>query len=145
MPTAPSTHFQSILRLILCATLFTIAIPLTGQQTQTANASSQKTPDISVNVKLVTALVTVRDHHDHFVQNLTKDDFTIEEDGRPQSIKYFSQETDVPLTLGLLVDTSLSQRRVLDEERSASYSFLDQVLREEQDKAFIIHFDFEIE
>src|SRR5258708_1324098 len=145
MPTAPSTHFQSILRLILCATLFTIAIPLTGQQTQTANASSQNTPDISVNVKLVTALVTVRDHHDHFVQNLTKDDFTIEEDGRPQTIKHFSQETDIPLTLGLLVDTSLSQRRVLGQERGASQSFIEQVLREDKDTAFLIHFDHEVE
>ncbi len=145
MPTAPSTHFQSILRLILCATLFTIAIPLTGQQTQTANASSQKTPDISVNVKLVTALVTVRDHHDHFVQNLTKDDFTIEEDGRPQTIKHFSQEADIPLTLGLLVDTSLSQRRVLGQERGASQSFIEQVLREDKDTAFLIHFDHEVE
>ena len=57
------------------------------------------------------------------VRNLTKDDFTLEEDERPQTIRYFSQETDLPLTLGLLVDTSMSQRRVLDQERTASYSF----------------------
>jgi VWFA-related protein len=145
MPTSPSTNFHPTLRLILATLLSALATPLSGQQTQTTDPASSKTPDISVNVKLVTALVTVRDHHDHFVQNLTKDDFTIEEDGRPQSIKYFSQETEVPLTLGLLVDTSLSQRRVLGQERSASQSFIEQLLREDKDTAFLIHFDHEVE
>jgi VWFA-related protein len=60
-------------------------------------------------------------------------------------VKYFARETDLPLTLGLLVDTSMSQRRVLNEERDASESFLAQVLREEKDKAFVIHFDREVE
>jgi VWFA-related protein len=69
----------------------------------------------------------------------------LEEDGRPQTIKYFTHETDLPLTLGLLVDTSLSQRRVLDQERSASQIFLDQVLRVDKDLAFVIHFDREVE
>ena len=67
------------------------------------------------------------------------------EDGRPQTLKYFARETDLPLTLGMLVDTSMSQRRVLSEERDASESFLAQVLREDQDKAFVIHFDHEVE
>ena len=69
----------------------------------------------------------------------------LEEDGRPQTIAYFAHETDLPLTLGLLVDTSLSQRRVLDQERSASSTFLDQVLRVNKDQAFVIHFDREVE
>jgi VWFA-related protein len=69
----------------------------------------------------------------------------LEEDGRPQTIRYFSRETDLPLTLGLLIDTSMSQRRVLGAERSASYRFLDQVLREDRDMAFVIHFDREVE
>jgi VWFA-related protein len=69
----------------------------------------------------------------------------LEEDGRPQAIHYFSRESDLPLTLGLLVDTSLSQRRVLGEERAASASFLDQMLRPEKDQAFLIHFDSEVE
>src|SRR5262249_43379169 len=60
-------------------------------------------------------------------------------------IKYFSQESDLPLTLGLLIDTSGSQRRVLDQERRASTKFLQQVLREDKDKAFIIHFDYQVE
>jgi len=104
---------------------------------------SQET--LSVQVKVVNVLATVRDKHDKIINNLTKDDFTLEEDGRPQTIRYFAKESDLPLTLGLLVDTSLSQRRVLDKERTASHAFLDQMLRESKDKAFIIHFDRETE
>lgn len=104
-----------------------------------------KAGTLNVQVKVVNVLATVRDKHGKIVNNLTKDDFILEEDSRPQTIHYFSQETDLPLTLGLLVDTSLSQRRVLDQERSASRSFLDQMLRENKDTAFVIHFDREVE
>jgi len=99
----------------------------------------------STDVKVVNVLATVRDKKGQIVQNLTKDDFTLEEDGHPQTIRYFSRETDLPLTLGLLIDTSMSQRRVLGQERTASYRFLDQVLREDKDMAFVIHFDREVE
>jgi len=99
----------------------------------------------STDVKVVNVLATVRDKHGQIVRNLDKDDFTLEEDGRSQTIRYFSRETNLPLSLGLLVDTSMSQRRVLGAERSASYSFLDQVLREDKDMAFLIHFDREVE
>jgi VWFA-related protein len=94
---------------------------------------------------VVNVPATVRDKHGELVRNLRKDDFVLEEDGRPQEIHYFSQDSDLPLTLGLLVDTSLSQRRVLDDERRASNSFLDRILREDKDKAFLIHFDREVE
>jgi VWFA-related protein len=106
---------------------------------------AQQTPTYSVEVKVVNVLATVRDKHGKLVNNLSQNDFVLDEDGRPQTIKYFSRETGLPLTLGLLVDTSLSQRRVLDKERSASGSFVDQVLREDKDKAFLIHFDREVE
>lgn len=109
------------------------------------NLHAQDVPTISVNVKVVNVLATVRDKHGQIVRNLNKDDFQLEEDGRPQTIKYFSQETNLPLTLGLMVDTSLSQRNVLDEERRASYSFLDQMLRPDRDQAFVIHFDEQVE
>jgi VWFA-related protein len=76
---------------------------------------------------------------------LTKDDFTVDEDGRPQTISYFARENDLPLTVGLLVDTSLSQRRVLDKERSASSSFVDHTLREDKkDQEFLINFDHDV-
>jgi VWFA-related protein len=111
-------------------------------QTKTEQGS---TPKISVDVKSVSVPVTVRDKHGKIISNLTKEDFAVEEDGRPQTVNYFARENDLPLRLGLLVDTSLSQRRVLGEERSASYSFLDHLLRENKDLAFVIHFDREVE
>ena len=58
-----------------------------------------------------------------------------------QKIDYFSEEANLPLTVGLLVDTSGSQREVLDQERRARYTFLDQILRERADRAFVVQFD----
>jgi VWFA-related protein len=107
--------------------------------------SQQQGPTISVHVKMVTMFATVREKHGQLVRNLTKDDFVLEQDGHPQTITYFAPDSDLPLTLGLLVDTSMSQRRVLDQERDASHAFLDHLLREDKDKAFVIHFDREVE
>lgn len=100
---------------------------------------------IAVDVKVVTLPVTVRDKQGKIVRDLTKEDFTLQEDGRPQTIRYFSQDANLSLTLGLLVDTSRSQTSVLDAERNASRSFLDQMLVQPTDKAFLIHFDKEVE
>src|SRR5260370_38848494 len=106
---------------------------------------AQKDTTFTADVNVVNVFATVRDKKGAIIRNLAKDDFTLEEDGRPQTIRYFSQESGLPLTLGLLVDTSLSQRRVLGQERTASYRFLSQVLREDKDLAFLIHFDREVE
>ena len=121
------------------------AQPQTGQPAPVQQAPGQQLPTIAKEVNVVNVLASVRDKHGQIIRNLTKDDFVLEEDGRPQTIRYFSRETDLPLTLGLLVDTSLSQRRVLDQERSASATFLDQVLRVGKDVAFVIHFDRQVE
>lgn len=102
---------------------------------------AQQQPTFSTEVKVVNIFATVRDKHGQIVRDLTKNDFTVLENGRPETIRYFSHESDLPLTVGLLVDTSLSQRRVLEDERGASYRFLDQVLREDKDKAVIVQFD----
>jgi len=99
----------------------------------------------STQVDVVNVLATVRDKQGHIVRDLTKADFTLTEDGRPQVISYFSPQADLPLTLGLLVDVSQSQRNLLETERRASYRFLDQVLREGKDFAFVIHFAGESE
>jgi VWFA-related protein len=100
---------------------------------------------MSVNAKVVNLPVTVRDKKGKIVRDLTKDDFELEEDGKPQTIRYFSQETNLPLTIGLLVDTSMSERDNMDRERVASRSFLDQMITRPQDRAFVIHFDREVE
>jgi VWFA-related protein len=109
---------------------------LRGQQPNTT---------FSADVKVVNLLATVRDKQGQILRDLTKEDFLLDEDGRPQTISYFSRETDLPLTLGLLVDTSGSERRMIPDERRASIRFLEQVMRPDKDKAFVIHFDFEVE
>jgi VWFA-related protein len=103
------------------------------------------TTTIAVDVKEVTLPVMVRDKHGKIVRDLTKEDFTLKEDGRPQTIKYFTQDANQPLTLGLLIDTSRGQAKVLEAERNASRGFLDQMMVKEKDKAFLIHFDREVE
>ncbi len=92
-------------------------------------------------VKVVNVLATVRTKKGEIVRDLAKEDFVLAENGRPQAIRYFARQSDLPLTLGLMVDTSMSQRRVLDAERAASFRFLDQVLREAKDQVFIMQFD----
>ena len=106
--------------------------------------SSGQDSTFSTDVKVVNILATVHDKKGQVSSKLTKEDFAIEEEGRPQAIKYFSRETNLPLTLGLLVDTSMSQRRVLGDEQRASYKFLDQVMSQ-KDQAFVIHFDSDVE
>jgi VWFA-related protein len=102
-------------------------------------------PKFSVGVDVVTLLATVRDQDGLIVKNLNREDFVLLEDAVPQTIRYFSRESDLPLVIGLLVDTSQSQAHVLEPERRASYTFLDQVLREGSDQAFVAHFDVRVE
>jgi VWFA-related protein len=104
-------------------------------------AHAQDQPVFSTDVKVVNVLATVRNKTGALAGNLSRGDFSLSEDGRPQAIRYFARETDLPLTIGLMVDTSGSQQRVLDAERGASMDFLDQVVRENKDKVFIMQFD----
>jgi VWFA-related protein len=105
----------------------------------------QDVPTISTDVNLVTLLATVHDRDGRLVSDLNRDDFVLKEDGVPQKIRYFSRESDLPLTIGILVDTSRSQTGVLEQESTASKTFLNQVLREGKDQAFITHFDIRVE
>ncbi len=101
----------------------------------------QDQPDFTTEVKLVNLLASVRTPKGAIIRDLSQADFQLTENGHPQTIRYFSRETDLPLTLGLLIDTSMSQKRVLEAERIASFRFLDQVLRETKDKIFLMSFD----
>lgn len=113
-------------------------------QTQQSQSQEGQSPTFTSKVKVVNVPATVRDKHKQIVRNLTKDDFVLTEDGRPQTISYFSEDFNMPLTLGLLVDTSESQRKVIEDERHASFSFLDQMLHQ-KNVAFVIHFDKQVE
>jgi VWFA-related protein len=146
---------RSVRRWLLPVLIVVIGVPLLCGQQTSSPASSQTTATstqasapaatFSSNVKVVNVLATVRDKHGQIVNNLTKEDFKLEQDGQVQTIRYFSRDTDLPLKLGLLVDTSMSQRRLIDQERTASYAFLDDIVRADKDKAFVIHFDREVE
>jgi VWFA-related protein len=117
---------------------------LVSARTPGQDEPGQSGPDFSTDVKVVNILATVRTKSGQIVNDLTKDDFSLLENGRPETIKYFSRESDLPLTIGLMVDTSMSQARVLESERSASFQFVDQVLREGKDKVFVTQFDMAV-
>lgn len=110
-----------------------------------AAARAQEDFTFSSDVSVVNLLATVRTKKGELVKDLTKDDFVLLENGHPQNIRYFARETDLPLTIGLMVDTSMSQEKVLDSERGASYRFLDQVMRERKDQIFVMQFDLTVQ
>lgn len=99
---------------------------------------------IKVDVDVVNVLCNVRNKSGGLVGNLSKDDFTLFENGQEQKLKYFTRETDLPLTIGLLVDVSKSQERLIETERNAAYRFFSEVLRA-KDLAFLISFGAEAE
>lgn len=105
---------------------------------------AQQDATFTTGVRVVNVLATVRTKKGEIIRDLGKDDFILTENGRPQAIRYFSQQTDLPLTIGLMIDTSMSQQKVLEEERAASIGFIDDVLRPEKDKVFVMQFDTEV-
>ena len=121
--TRPAPFFRRIPAMLksfaLLLTLVNVALPLAAQK------DDQTVTTIKKDVNVVNVLATVRNKQGQIVTTLNKDDFALEVDGKPQTIRYFARVTDTPLTLGLLVDTSYSQRRLLDKERTASYTLLE--------------------
>jgi VWFA-related protein len=101
-------------------------------------------PTIRVDVELVNVLFSVRDKKGALIPNLTEDDFTIFEDGKQQEVRSFTRESDLPLTIGLLVDVSVSQENLIEIEKRAAYQFFSKVLRP-KDMAFLISFGAEAE
>jgi VWFA-related protein len=94
---------------------------------------------IKVDVDVVSLYCTVHNKQNGLVSSLTKNDFDLAEDTKPQTIKYFSRETDIPLTMGLLVDVSGSQQNLIEDERQAAAQFFSAVLKQ-KDEAFLISF-----
>jgi VWFA-related protein len=114
----------------------------TTQQNQDQDQEPVTTLRKDVNV--VNLFFNVKDKHSALIADLTKADFELYEDGKQQPIKYFSKETDLPLTLGMMIDTSPSQQRVLPMEQDAGAEFLRDVLRP-KDLAFLLSFDVEVD
>jgi len=116
-------------------------------RTPATGSDNAAAPTLSVDANLVSIPVVVRDKHEVLVQNLTKDSFVLQVDDRPQTIRYFNVDKNVPLTVGLLIDTSMSHKDVIDEERAASSAFIDDLLTGSpgSNKAFVVQFAREID
>ena len=124
-------------RLLLFATTLLLVLPVAMQ----SKRGQQST--LRVNVDLVNVPFTVTDNKGHLVSGLTKDDIAVEEDGRKQEIRSFSKENELPLTIGVLIDTSGSVSRVLPDEKATAIQFLDSILQR-NDLAFVIGFEREV-
>ena len=124
----------------LVALLLFPVLPAVAQETAPPDKPQQEeAPSIKVEVNVVNVFFTVRNHQGGLVGNLTKDDFTVFEDGKQQDIRYFTRETDLPFTMGLLIDVSPSQENLIEIEREAASQFFGSVLRP-KDLAFLISF-----
>jgi VWFA-related protein len=132
---------RALLLLILCAGLTAAsAQQSTPSPDQNQQDQDQSATTLKVNVNVVQLFFNVKDKRGALIPSLTKDNFQIQEDGKPQTIKYFAAESDLPLTLGILIDSSGSQARVLDMEKQVGGEFLSQILRD-KDLAFVLSFD----
>ena len=143
---------------LFAAAIFTTVQPLAAQQPaqtqqpaspaqnpdQKPDDSQQPTETLKVNVNVVQLFFNVKDKHGMLIPNLTKDEFEIAEDGKQQTIKYFNAETNLPLTLGILIDSSGSQLRVLDMEKEVGGAFLKQILTD-KDLAYVMDFNVDAE
>ena len=149
----PKTHVPQALALLALALLI-LTNPAFTQQMPTLAGQNPPEPKeqpedksietLKVNVDVVQLFFNVKDKKGALLPNLTKDDFEILEDGKPQTIKYFTAESNLPLTLGILIDTSPSQARVLGMEKEVGGSFVREIVRE-KDLAFVMSFDVDID
>jgi VWFA-related protein len=135
---------------VLCVLVLLVGLPASnGQQLappsgQTQSPSEDQSPEtLKVSVNVVQLFFNVKDKKGTLVPNLTKDEFEILEDSKPQTIRYFAAESNLPLTLGILIDSSGSQERVLRMEKQVGGEFLKEILRD-QDLAFVIGFDVNV-
>jgi VWFA-related protein len=120
------------------------ALAAYAQKPKAAPDPQDDIPTIKVDVDLVNVMFSVRNKNNALVPTLTKDDITVYEDGKPQPTKYFTRETNLPLTIGLLVDVSGSQETLIPQEKHAAGQFFDQVLKA-KDMAFLISFGADAE
>src|SRR5437762_10406822 len=124
--------------------LFSILAAPAQQSAQKPSANEEPVETLKVDVNVVNLYFNVKDKHGKLIPDLTKSDFQLFEDGKPQTIKYFKAETNQPLTLGMLIDSSASQQHVLGIEQQVGSQFLRQVLGKD-DLAFVISFDVNVD
>ncbi len=129
--------------------LLSVAPFVAAQQTQQPSQPSddsqqQPTETLKVNVNVVQLFFNVKDKHGALIPNLKKEDFEISEENTPQTIKYFTAESNLPLTLGMMIDSSGSQRNVIDMEKEVGGAFLRQILTD-KDEAYVLSFDITVD
>lgn len=125
----------------------TPAAPSPGSPSQPNQSQSDKDQPVTTfkaGVGIVQLFFNAKDKKGALIPDLTKTDLQVFEDGQPQTIKYFSAESNLPLTLGILIDSSGSQQRVLDMEQDVGGEFLSQIIRE-KDLAFVLSFDVNVD
>jgi VWFA-related protein len=147
MPSVARTRLLGSLLLILSwmlpAAIWAQQPPPTLPDSSQQNNEQKPVTTLKVEVNVVNLFFNVKDKHGALISGLTKDDFQVFEDGKRQTIKYFAAESNEPLTLGILIDTSYSQNRVLPMEKEVGAAFLRQVLTP-KDLAFVINFDVQV-
>src|SRR5579859_6509747 len=131
---------------VVLAAAFALAPKIGAQQAsaQKSDDDQKPTETLKVNVNVVQLFFNVKDKHGALIPNITKADFDIAEDGKPQTIKYFTAESNLPLTLGMMIDSSGSQRNVIEMEKEVGGAFLRQVLTD-KDEAYVISFDITVD
>jgi VWFA-related protein len=127
--------------IFLCAGL--ILIPSSRSAAAGAHASPQD-QSIKVGVSLVSLYATVRDNHKAIVSNLEQNDFKIFEDNVEQKVSFFAKERTLPLTMGLLIDTSGSEAEMIGAEQQAAIQFLQRVMQK-RDEGLVITFDLDVD
>lgn len=141
-------------RINLTAALLTVALAgipalsvLTARAARGQDNQASQNQDVpqsggtlKVESKLVQVFATVRDRHNEIMENLTKDDFKVFEDGVQQKITYFGKESDMPITLAILMDTSPSMANIIEGEKAAASDFVHEIMRK-KDEAVVISFD----
>jgi Ca-activated chloride channel family protein len=132
------TRRHHIVSLVLLLALSEIA---RSQQDEAPPPPQSSTATISVKTSIVAITALVRDKKGELLRNLEKGDFIVKEDGKTQNIKYFDKDNDLPLQIGLMMDTSGSQKKFFAEESKASQTFLQSMLTRPQDQAFVVRFD----
>jgi len=137
-------HYKAHLRFALVVAVLVAFTAPACWAAQQQDEVDQNLPTFKSNVNVVNLFFNVKDKKGLLIPGLTKNDFQVFEDGKPQTIKYFSAESDQPLTLGILIDSSASQERVLEFEKEVGASFLRDVIKP-KDLAFVISFDVSVD
>jgi VWFA-related protein len=112
-------------------------------QSQSQQQTPQSGQTLKSQVTVVNVFATVRDRHHAIISDLTEKDFKIVEDGQEQKVAFFSREKNLPITMGILIDTSGSMDRILNAEQETASRFLQRVMRK-NDEAMVISFDLDV-